>query len=483
MPPFFLFLLAAALAAAGVDDSPRLQPEVDWAASEQAPAYAEATAHDPRFADRALWPGLSGREPCVAQAWPKGRLLVWARPGQSGSVGGKGRGELLDSTDPANWLEDGKPATALWDEGCDLLLPAAETAYVVNLRDCKQQTYRHLTIGRNARLAGGGDGIGRQIAGNVWIKRGGETANQGATVFIGRVHGFFRNDNGDGRKLKTDRDPPFSQPKQLKGTAGVSQYFAFNRPGGGVEFLGQVWVGDEFMGNAGEIAVGVDSIVQPGRACRPYLRADCRLVLRDGAYWGKWMNDMGRPCLTVEGGAISGGTPEIPLRRDCYLALAHKNHTKASCTAALAEELKKNADAGYGRVPGLVLAAGSSLRSHPASGSTARLTLTFAGRGAGITYVRQAPGSAIDAEVLKKQPAMAERNAWFDALPLGIDCWIAQGVPVEGVCFDHLRAGGLLLEDPAGRGQLKDCAFGPACLAQGEALFSVVPKLAKGAGY
>ena len=50
------------------------------------------------------------------QTWPKARLLVWARPGRSGT------GE------PGDWLENGQPATEPPDENTDVLAHVAPSS-------------------------------------------------------------------------------------------------------------------------------------------------------------------------------------------------------------------------------------------------------------------------------------------------------------------------------------------------------------------
>jgi hypothetical protein len=461
-----------------VDDSPSLKPQIDWAATADVKSYATASAHEPNFADRKLWPNLVGPEAFTTQNWPKGRLLVWAHPGQSGSVKGGTPSAKLDSTDPANWLEDGKPATNLWDENTDLLLPDCDTHYSVALRDFSPQVYRHLTVGRNATLSGGGDGKGRRIMGNVWIKRGGSTANQGSTTIQGDAHTFWRNDNVGTPKLKLSWAPG----KPGSGSPNVTQYFTFAKSGGSIEFLGHNSTSDEFNANATTVIVGPDSILQPGRAARPKLDKKSQLILLDGAYWGKWMNDFNTPCLTVAGGStVQGGMEGRPLKRDALLGIGHKNYTAATYEGPCQPD--KNAGNPLARSVGLLLEGGSSLKTVAAKESKARLTITSMGAASGATYFRWPAGSDTDQKVLAKEPQMAVRNAWFDALPLGIDLWIGDDCSVDGVAFDHLRKGGLACQSETAKAAVHDPTFGPHCYAKGQELFSIIPKLNKSGGY
>jgi hypothetical protein len=80
----------------------------------------------------------------------------------------------------------------------------------------------------------------------------------------------------------------------------------------------------------------------------------------------------------------------------------------------------------------------------------------------------------------RNDPGREDRFAWFDKLPQGVDIYFAKGVGVNGVEFDYLRPGGLLLVDAADRARWGNVAFGAHCAKERE---TVVPALGKGAGY
>lgn len=443
-----VLLTMAAVAAAG-------------AAPAAAPDYRGATAHGPHFDDAALWGDCDVKRAAYArQQWPKGRLYVWAHPGKSG--GKRFRG-AMKAVDPKNWLLDGKPADELvLDEHTDLLFPASETPYRVGFRGTDVlEVCRHVTVESGAGFVGGGDGRGRTIYGNVWVKAGGTMYAQGATKIVGTRHTFFRNDNVAG-----------AEDDRRNGRHRCSQYFTFDKGGvGSVEFLGHVTVSDEFRLHRCLVIVGRDSILQPGRHAAPTIYQGGTLALLDGAYFGKWCNDFGIPDMTVEGGTIQGGLPGRPLTRDCRFGLAFKNFTNATWEGLSEEQHRESR-----RVPSLLVKEGGTLRTIPAEGSDARLVFTVAPDGVGDRSsfdLRPVPGSEREAKVLKRHPDAAERFRWFDTLPRGLDVFLGKGVVVDRVRFEHLRRGGVLCPDPAAlRAAWTDVTFGPNCAASGDDLFT-----------
>lgn len=437
-----------------------------WAKGAEAPGYAKASAHEPRFDDRALWPLLQDDEPFTKQAWPKGRLVVWAKPGTSGDKAG------LDPWDAANWLVDGQPGTgdaeALMGPETDLLFPASDKPYTVQIREAhhghasfKNQVWRHITVERGATFRGGADAIGRKVAGNVWVKKGGSLYGQGSMTFIGSAHSFVRNDNA----------------ATSKEGVMISQYFSFSRgQEGSVEYLGHVTCLDEFKVLGSAVVVGRDSLLQPGRHAGPFIEKGGSLSILDGGAWGKWTDDFDQPCLAVRDGIVQGGTAERPLKRHAWLLLGHKNHG--------AVPLKSGKDT-IPRTPGLVLLAGV-LRSHSADPAKACLVVSslHAQGNRNVTRGLVPPDEAkLKDELTKKNPEMVKLWADFAKLPDGIDLFLGQGVTVENVRFDDLRAGGLLLPDPAVAQTWKGVSYGPLCKAQGPGLVSAVGKLGKNSSY
>ncbi len=416
-----------------------------------------ATAHEPHFEDKQVWPKLTGKEYFVAQRWGKGKLMVWAHPGTNGGKRAKG----LNPFDPNSWIEDGQPCRKVaFDKNTDILLPASDKPYQLNFReDPWPEVYRHITVERGATFGGGGDGRGRQIHGNVWIKQGAGMDAQGATRFMGDGHTFFRNDN----TAKTAR--------HMGRGGGImsSQYFTFNKTQGkSVEFLGHVSVLDEFRIYGCLAIVGADSLLQPGRNAAPSISQGGALVLLDGARWESWNNDFGTPELTVGDGVIQGGLPERPLTRSCTIGLAFKNYTKAE-HADLDDKARSRR---FVRSPGLVVVKGA-IRCYTVDPAKARLVFTEMEN----QDICPRPGTEAYERDVKRWPEHKALYAWMAQLPRGLDCYIGKDVTVDGVEFDHIRKGGLLLDAPGAQARWKNVFYGPNCQAKGEALFTVVGPL------
>lgn len=436
----------------------RAFPEV---AIKAAAAYDQITAADSHLTDKTLWPMLCGKEFFLGETWAKARTLVWAKPGVSGVPKSRNATDLL-VTDVKNWTENGKPATDLWDEDTDLVLPSAGAAYELSFRDCgTRQAFRHITVGRNAQFNGGGDGVGRQIFGNVWIKRGGAIGSQGATSFLGKQHVFYRNDNDD--------------------HGNDSQYYIFGKTENrSIEFIGNAGTGDEFKVEGCTVIVGQDSRLTPGRDATPEITKGGTLALMDGAFFGNWINNFQQVDLTVNGN-VCGGLPERPLTRNCVWAVGFKNHTQAAFTS------QQGTTTHYERVVSVRLTAGSSLKSHMALGKkSGHLVLTSMGEQGGILWARALPGDwtyRLEQEHADKYPDRLERYAWFDHLPRGIDVAIESNVTVANVEFDHLRKGGLLLADPAVVTTWNGVTFGKHNHAPASELPAKLPEVKNNGGY
>jgi hypothetical protein len=426
----------------------------------------DAAAHHPRFDDNALWPKLTGKEYFLKEKWPKARLLVWAKPGTSGGATA-GRG-ALDATDPKNWLEDGKtPAKVVLDENTDLVLPASETRYRVGFRGSDiREVVRHVTVESGAAFVGGGDGVGRSLYGNVWVKRGGGIDAQGATRFLGGQHVFFRNDNTRQTALSMGRGDGIMS----------SQYFQFKKENNAsVEFLGHVTVLDEFQIYGCTVIVGVDSLLQPGRNASPAIHQGGVLALLDGALFESWNNDFGTPEMVVNQGTIQGGLPDRPLTRSCRFGLAFKNHTAAQCDSAGEKTQQRR----LVRVPSLVVFAGA-LRSYAADPAKARLVFSVMAD----EEICPKPGTREYESSVGRNPENKALYEWMMKLPRGNDVFLGKDVVIENIEFDHLRRGGLMLQDPAAKDRFKNLFFGPACASKQPAdLFSKLDGLTRGGGY
>jgi hypothetical protein len=425
-------------------------------------------AHDPHFEDKQLWPNLGGRENYLDAEWPGGRLYVWAHPGRNG---GPRFRNSLDVTDPANWLLDGKPARELiLDETADLWFPASETPYRVGFRDTDvREIVRHVTIESGAVFEGGGDGVGRNIHGNVWVKRGGGMDSQGATRFLGPRHTFFRNDNSvqDSETVTTaDRGRGIM----------CSQYFTFNKENeASVEFLGHVTVLDEFQIHACTVIVAPDSILQPGRNATPRIHAGGRLVLLDGAFFGKWTNEFYREVDMVLEGTIQAGLPERPLTRDATLGLSFRNWQKVDFSR-FGGSGTEIADV---RRVSMIVRPGGALRTLAADGSDASLVVRYGG--ANLFNAIGDPDSPDERR--RGLFNHSEFTRRFQAVPRKISIYFEADTMIDGVRFDDVHPGGLMYGDEATRAAWRRVTFGPNNVGPPEGLFQQRDSLGRSLEY
>jgi len=160
-------------------------------------------------------PGVSDDEPLAREKWTPVRVLVWARPGVSGSALSAGSWTQYASTADYLAKKEGKPARTPPDKDTDLILPDAPEgkAYVAGYTiesfrrkgglDHPQLICRHLIVGKGAGLDGAsrmsrgrasyGRHLGQDTAmavhGNVTVKDGGYI--YGPRYFLGDKHTYF----------------------------------------------------------------------------------------------------------------------------------------------------------------------------------------------------------------------------------------------------------------------------------------------------
>ncbi|MCP4375181.1 MAG: hypothetical protein GY794_03230 [bacterium] len=158
--------------------------------------------------------GLSAAELYQTEKWPQTRVLVWSKPGTSGSIGARSWTEYASKADYLA-KKGGRPTRRGPDKNTDIILPDAPDAkpYVVLYSvvayrrsgglDHPQWACRHLTIGKGARLDSGAKSsrggvtfnrgfrgeTAMAIYGNVTIKDGGYF--YGPRFFLGDKHTFF----------------------------------------------------------------------------------------------------------------------------------------------------------------------------------------------------------------------------------------------------------------------------------------------------
>jgi hypothetical protein len=389
-------------------------------------AYTDATAHEPNFADPALWNDDARTSAYAKQAWPKTRVLVWAHPGVSAK----------DGWEAKHWLENGQPATASFDPETDLVFPDfAGKQYWVSLtngRKYQPATFRHLTLGRSACVVGH-----FATRGNVWIRAGGWLQYMDST--LGAEHTFFRSDNPSGLAL-------------------VDHFYVRKAPEASVEFIGLFTSDDRWWVESGLMIVAPDSEIGMGNRTDPRIGKQGAVAIMSGTYLTRrsnidWGND-----LTVEG-RFMAGLPDRPLTRDARLGLGWKSKAQFMPGSQ-----------GGGRMPGpndmgMRIPVGGSLTVHTTDPAQARLVINCSKRDNDWSQIEIiSRGKEISGEALK---------AKLMELPRRTDMEILGDITWRGIHFDDIRTGGIHVKAPPDLSGGKGPTFGTNNAAKPAELFTV----------
>ena len=439
-----------------------------WERTLRSKNYEEATAADPMFEDTTLWPGLSGKERFLAPKWQKGRQVTWAHPGENGDQHGHNPFDL------ANWLIDGSPADRvisdieqLFSEMTDVVFPASDTRYSVNIRqeshgtkELRNQVFRNLTVEENAYFKSGGDGIGCRIYGNVWVKRYAGFYGQGTSRLLDSRSTFFRNDNGWGspggliyQSIQVEKDSSES-----------------------VEFFGDMAVNRLFSVHTGTAIIGAKSRL---RFAFGEIERNGTLVLMDAGIFSCRLNKFTESDIHVAG-SVSGGIPERPLAKDAWFAVSFKNHERRHY-GGQGRPMDKGRAIPMVRVPSMVIEPTARFESHVAPNSDARLIITSTATDDG-SY-RPAAYSKLEKHLLSINPDRAKFYGWYDGLPHGISVFVPAGAVFKGIRFDHFAKGGILTTQPSVSGQWSGVDFGEGNAAKGNELFSEINGLGQDGSY
>lgn len=367
------------------------------------------SAHEPRYENASLWPADVMKAAYAREQWPKARLLVWAKPGQS----------ARDGTDPKCWLEDGKPAARTFDANTDLLLPDADKNYWVAIQGRKYQPApcRHVTIGKGAGLV-----WQHSAGGNTWVRKGGSL--QYLDSFVGDKHAFCRNDN----------DKPINL---------VDHLYVKKAGGASVEFLGPFSTDDELSVQSGTMILGPGSEFAAGDRTTVTIQPEASLVLLSGSYFHRRHNcDWGRDVEVT--GKLMAGTPQRPLTMDCRIGLSYKSKGVFQGTK---RDARMPAPDDYG----LFIAPSGLLSIHSTDPKTARLVLNCA----------EMEHDAAQVRILgEKTGDGAGLLAKLKGLPHKIDAALLGKIEMDGILFDDMRNGGIRLLDPSVRLQWKNVFYG-----------------------
>jgi len=393
-------------------------------------AAAAPAAHAPRYSDERFWTAEQRKGAFVKETWPERRLLVWGTPGKTI------RGQ--DVLDPANWLENGKPADKPIDENTDLLLPDSGGPYRAMNPTGSQLICRHLTVGRNAwlnlvRFAG---------YGNIWVREGGGMWWDGGLK--GDKHTFVRNDN----LLRPKSAPPVSRYIGDRTLIRTGNHLGIAKaPGVSVEFVGNFETGDDLNIAAGTMVVGPDSSFCPGDRSVQGIYPKARLVLLSGARFHKRGNQHYGVDILVAGELVAG-TEERPLTRDCFLGISYKARDPDDLMDSVVKRGRLREVRGSPRYYGLVVLPEGAIRTHSADPGKARLVLGW-----------------------HRQPRVSRWGGDGTHLVRKIDTVFLGEAQINGIEFNDIRKGGILLPSPAARCRWEHVFYGEGNEGEAEELY------------
>jgi len=398
---FVTTTLIATPAARSQSVTSEIPPNDPWYfKSIQSPAYAAATAHEPNFNNKDLWPEEMQKAAFVKQVWPKTRVLVWANPGAK---------EVKDGWEAKYWLEDGKPATTPFDENTDLVFPDYPNGMywpsITSGRKYQPACFRHLTVGRGAEIVGH-----FSVGGNTWIKKGGKVRYLDSTV--GRENTFLRNDNGD---------------------IPLVDHFHFKKvPTASCEFIGQFSSDDNWQIYSGLMILAPDSRIGAGNRTDPEIHENAALAMMSGSYFSRRLNcDWGKDLIVK--GKFSAGLPDRPLTRDARLGLGYKS--KGSVI---------NSTQSGGRIPGpddsgLLVSETGSFKVYTANPAKARLLVNCHK----LDQDEGQLGILFRNLNVNADQAMAKAKA----VPKLVDMVLLGEADLSNVCFDDVLKGGIRMSD------------------------------------
>ncbi len=368
-------------------------------------AYATASAHDPHYAERSVWPEWVERSAFAKEQWPKARVLVWAHAGKLV--------RRVELSEAGNWLEAGRPAGSGPDRTTDVVFPAGAKVSGNGAFEA-----RHVTVAGEASVSA----TDANVYGNLWVKQGGK---------FSRGKGFF----GSWDKstfCRSDNDGAHFIPNMLVHN---------KRKDVSTEWIGKWQTGDEVTVFSGRFIVAPDSTFMPTDRREFRVFSDGELVLLSGATFCTRGNCYAGNDIELNG-ALLAGTPERPLRRDCTLGLSFKSKPKQQNRKGKPDDR------------GLVLSDKGRIAVCSADPKTARLVFKWHRR----------PNQT--------KPFKDGEPPEVVALPHGIDMVLMGRVDFDGVEFNDVLKGGILLPDPAARKGWKNVTFGKGNFGSEAELFA-----------
>jgi len=422
---------------------------------------AQPTADNPRYKNKEAWPELAGDEYFLKEACPAARLLIWAHPG----VKARRQGPKFTPADPACWVDaaTGRPADAIPDMNTDVILPDSDEPYAVHVAQGASFTCRHLTVGRNAQFDSA-CWVPFFIFGNVWIRPGGKLTPSQLNL-MGGYDTFLRQDwpeDGVLKKMHDERtvtpfDPKADIREQPWWNGAITVYMTQDKePGKSTEVLGYASAMDEVSIKSGTFIVGRGSRFVSLGPSTVRVHKGAGIALLDGAQCSHGINQFGGDWRVDDGGEVTGGTPDRPLRRDAYFGLGYRNWMNLPVERAPNDKkeipvLPSGAKAYYG-YGGYNACISGALTGYPAPGGDARLV---------VCWQRIAAGGA--GAWGRKDEAF---KSMFPRIVPKITVWCGPTARIENVRFDDLHRGGIVAPSMEAVDQWKNISFGDACLSK-----------------
>ena len=407
----------------------------------------ELTDEEAKLLGRIEWPDeppAEGPKPAyTTETWEKPeQLLVWARPGRSGRL-----------REASGWLANGKPMdslpkteiwtgpswnrskrTAEFNQRTDILIPAAQRSYSVrggaHWHLAKGVLARHVTVESGSSLQANVRG---GVFGNLWISPHSQFSGGGCAYFRGTQHTFLR--NGDPRPLDEPIDWPTIQAKSLARKWVLRK----DDPDASMEIIGGAGSGDETHIQVGRLIVSEGSTVLIGPRCCQTIGPAAALQLQSGAIFANNANQPHKQDMLVRG-RLQAGSPERPIRKDCYVGLSYKDHGKVFAS----DQWQKREE-----YRGLEIWPDGEVRVFSADPVRARLAFCYHGKeGFGDTGAPPSKGEA-GYETYQDIPRQ-----------IGLTIWAGADVQLDGVLFEDVRKAGIRLQDPGMREEWRNVFYG-----------------------
>jgi len=410
--------------------------EIDGMRTEYNPKRALTPAEQKVREVNALWADVPGKGQIGnygKQKWPTVPLMVWRRPGESGS-----------RFTGANWLDQNgrpyfQPPISLDSEGpnapvADVLLPAASALYQV-AGDRPQWRSRHMTIESNAQFF-----LTYTICGNLWMKDGSGMQAPWFGKYANTAPGLHRFLRFDGMRLRRPKRGETTAQRVDAADHPISQWGCYQAgPGGTLELIGKNHVNDQFrITGEGTLIISENSYLSPGiRACFAIQPESTVILLQDARIsFETTASQEGKASVWV-GGTLMIGTPERPITRDMLFPVT-----------GIEEKNIIRTPAGGIRTPGVSFLLGQEGRLvlHSADPTKARLIFKM-----------------YDSDKAR------ERGKRYGT-PKGIVLDFEGKAELNGVVFDNVLEGGLMVS-PEMRATWKNVSYGKHNLAEPDKLY------------